>query len=180
MTYVDEVIDHLLKIEGGYVNDPSDSGGETNFGITAGVARSYGYHGQMKNLTRAMAHHIYKALYWEKPQFDQVYVINPQTAAKLFDIGVNMGVKRASEFLQRLLNVYNNRQSYWPDLVVDGDIGPKTLDVLSAYGVRRGSDGFNVMTKSLTCLQGAFYIELAERREKDEKFVYGWISNRIS
>ena len=29
-----EIISQVLKHEGGYVNDPTDMGGETNFGIT--------------------------------------------------------------------------------------------------------------------------------------------------
>src|SRR5689334_23212295 len=33
-----EAVERLLKLEGGYVDDPADSGGETNFGITK---RSY-------------------------------------------------------------------------------------------------------------------------------------------
>jgi len=168
-----------MKIEGGYVNDPSDSGGETNFGITVAVARGYGYAGQMKNLSKSMAYDIYKSVYWDRPQFDKVALVSTHVAAKLFDIGVNMGVGRASEFFQRLLNVYNNRQSHWSDIKVDKAIGPQTLDGFSAYFVRRGAGGLEVMVKSLSCLQGAFYIELAERREKDEKFVYGWISTRI-
>jgi len=36
-----------------------------------------------------------------------------------------------------------------------------------------------VLCRALNCLQGAYYIELAERREKDERFVYGWLKNRV-
>jgi len=35
------------------------------------------------------------------------------------------------------------------------------------------------MVLALNCLQGAFYVELAEKREKDERFVYGWLLNRV-
>jgi len=34
--------------------------------------------------------------------------------------------------------------------------------------------------KMLNALQGAYYIELAERREKDEDFIYGWFKHRVS
>ena len=34
LTTFNEIIEVVLKHEGGYVNDPSDLGGETNFGIT--------------------------------------------------------------------------------------------------------------------------------------------------
>jgi len=42
-----EIINQIIDVEGGYVNDPSGSGGETNFGITEAVARAYGYAGAM-------------------------------------------------------------------------------------------------------------------------------------
>lgn len=176
---IKDVIDHIIDIEGGYVDDPDDSGGETNWGITEPVAREYGYKGQMKNLSREMAFDIYKALYWEDPRYDDVAIVSEKVARKLFDIGVNAGVHRASVSFQRVLNVFNNRGTYYPDLVVDGKIGPKTLDTFSAFFARRGNHGLEVFHESLTCLQGAFYIGLAEAREKDEKFVYGWISNRV-
>lgn len=40
-----EIIDEIIRVEGGYVNDPADSGGETNFGVTVAVARAHGYTG---------------------------------------------------------------------------------------------------------------------------------------
>ena len=51
MSLKQRVIDQIIKVEGGYVNDPSDSGGETNYGITKHVARKYGYKGSMKRFT---------------------------------------------------------------------------------------------------------------------------------
>lgn len=179
MSYIDGEIDKIIQIEGGYVNDPADSGGETNFGITVATARRYGYQGEMKNMSRQIAHDIYKAEYWEGPGFDKVALVSEMVASKLFDIGVNSGQHRASTYLQRCLNVMNNQAKYWKDLKVDGKIGRVTLDALSGYYARRGSQGLTVLHTALTCLQGAGYIELAERREKDEKFVYGWIANRV-
>ena len=34
LTTFNEIIEVVIKHEGGYVNDPNDLGGETNFGIT--------------------------------------------------------------------------------------------------------------------------------------------------
>ena len=52
------VIDAILRAEGGYVNDPQDKGGETNYGITVAVARANGYTGPMRDLTVAVARDI--------------------------------------------------------------------------------------------------------------------------
>ncbi|MFX4427878.1 glycosyl hydrolase 108 family protein, partial [Acinetobacter baumannii] len=82
----------LIKREGGYVNDPLDSGQATKFGITQAVARSYGYQGEMTDLSLEIAREIYKKQYWLEPRFDQVNLISPTTAEELFDTGVNCGI----------------------------------------------------------------------------------------
>ena len=48
-------INEIIKVEGGVVNDPNDSGGATNFGITEQVAREYGYTNDMRDLPRVAA-----------------------------------------------------------------------------------------------------------------------------
>ena len=52
---IDDIIDHVLDVEGGYVNDPDDPGGATNHGITEREARAYGYEGAMRDLPRRTA-----------------------------------------------------------------------------------------------------------------------------
>ncbi len=32
---------------------------------------------------------------------------------------------------------------------------------------------------ALNCDQGVYYKNLSRRRQKDEKFVYGWLKNRV-
>lgn len=174
-----DMIDRVIKIEGGYVNDPSDSGGETKYGITAAVARRNGYTGRMKDLSYADAYKIYERLYWKSLRLDDVIEMSKELAWELFDTGVNMGVGRAGSFLQRGLNVMNNGGKFYDDLNVDGAVGPKTLGALNAYYARRGVEGMVVLTELLNCLQGAFYVTLAERRQKDEKFIYGWFKHRV-
>ena len=175
------VIDKIIEVEGGYVNDPEDSGGETNYGITKRVAREYGYKGSMKDLPRSLAFEIYENRFWDSMLLDEVQKIaGDDIAEEIADTGVNTGVHRASEFLQRSLNVLNNKGKDYPDLKVDGDIGARTVSALKAFIAKRGSEGTSVLYRMLNSLQGAFYVTLAERREKDEKFVYGWFKNRVS
>jgi lysozyme family protein len=169
-----EIIGAILGHEGGYVNDPRDSGGATNWGITERVARRHGYTGDMRRLTKADAIGIYTRSYWMPLQLDIISLRSASLAYILFDIGVNAGVGRAGAFLQRVLSVMNSRGKHYPDLAIDGDIGGKTLTALDKYCDRRGAEGVRVLCGSIKALQLAFYIELAERREKDEAFVYGW------
>jgi lysozyme family protein len=97
------------KIEGGYVNDPRDPGGETNFGISK---RSYPKV-NMKTLTRDGAIAIYKRDYWDAVNCD---ALPPMLAVALFDCAVNQGAGIAPKLLQRALGASP-----------DGVIGPKTI-----------------------------------------------------
>lgn len=170
------IISGIIKAEGGYVNDAADSGGETNFGITATAARAYGYVGDMRYLTWETAFAIYSARYWDAVRGDDLEALSPALAAEVVDSAVNMGTARAGRMLQRALNVLNQGGSLYPDLTVDGVVGALTVHAIDEY-LHARDDG--VLLKALNCLQGAFYIELAERREKDERFVYGWLRNRV-
>lgn len=178
-SFKNEFINQILAVEGGYVNDPADSGGETNFGITERVARKYGYLEPMKNMPVFVARQIYEALYWDALNLSEIEKLSRRIALELGDTGVNQGVGRAAEFLQRSLNVLNNQQKGYNDIKVDGDLGPNTLNALQKFIAWRGKDGEKVLFNMLNCLQGAFYVNLAERREKDEKFVYGWFKHRV-
>lgn len=170
------IINEIIRVEGGYVNDPRDSGGETNFGITVAVARANGYNGAMRDMPRSVAFDIYSARYWDAVKGDNLVKLSEHVAEEVVDTSVNMGPGRAGKFLQRALNVLNKRGSLYRDLAVDGAIGKATLSALRAY---LGSRDEETLVKALNCLQGAYYITLAERREKDERFVYGWFKNRV-
>lgn len=170
----------ITAVEGGYVNDPRDSGGETNHGITVAVARRNGYTGPMRDLTKAQALALYKREFYESPGFDQIAQISEAVAAELFDTGVNMGARRAGEFLQQSLNGLNNGGKLFADISEDGIAGAGTRRALSAYLKARGAEGERVLLKALNVLQGAYYIDLARRRPKDEAFLYGWLRTRVS
>ena len=172
-------IDKIIRIEGGYVNDKDDSGGETRYGITKATARAYGYKGRIRDMTEEIARKIYEKKYLGKLRFDEIATQSVEIAWKIADIGINMGIWRAGEFLQQSLNVLNRGGRDYEDLKVDGVIGKKTLKALKRFLRKRGKDGEEVLLKMLNAMQGAFYIELAQRRVKDEKFIFGWFKNRI-
>jgi lysozyme family protein len=181
---VSNLITEILKVEGWpkYTNDPADSGGPTKGGITLATLADYRKHRvtaeDVKNLTEEEARSIYLEKYWIKPKFDQVAIIDVQVAEELADTGVNMGPGTAVKFLQRILTGFNNQQKLYPDLKVDGQLGTVTLNALQSYLTHRGKEGKAVLLFSLDALQAVRYIEIVERREKDEAFVYGQILNR--
>lgn len=173
---IDDIISEILKAEGGYVNDPNDSGGETMYGITVAVARANGYTGSMKDLPLHKARDIYYQKYVVTPGFHKIHELNAAIAAEVVDTGVNMGPVVAGKFLQRSLNALCGA-----GLVVDGAVGPRTLNALYSFMDTRGRDpGTKVLLKTLNSLQCVRYIELVENATKNRTFIYGWVANRVN
>lgn len=88
MASFDEAFDALIGNEGGYSNNPKDPGGETMWGVTARVARAYGYTGPMLNLPRDTAKAIAKKLYWDPLHLDE---LDARVAFQIFDANYNGG-----------------------------------------------------------------------------------------
>lgn len=176
---VQQLIDRVIGVEGGYVFHPADRGGETIWGITAQVARAYGYTGPMRSLQRPVAVEIYRKRYWEEPGFGRVAEHAPRLAAELFDTGINMGTSVPGQFLQRALNVMNRKQRDYPDIPVDGRIGTMTIASLRAFLSVRGEPGEDVLIRVCEALQGARYVGIAEGDKEQEAFIYGWVSRRV-
>ena len=176
---IDDLIDEVIAREGGYSDHPADKGGPTRWGITEAVARAHGYAGEMRAFPRAEAEAIYRRIYWLRPGLDRVAERAPALAAELFDTGVNMGPAVAATFLQRTLNALNRGATDYPDMRVDGMIGPVTLAALDAFLRTRGDSGETVLVKAADALQGERYVRLAEQRPANEAFLYGWLAHRI-
>ena len=176
----DKLEGRLIGKEGGYSNHPSDRGGETMWGITADVARRYGYSGPMATMPRSTAAAIYRRRYWSEPGFDKVAERSATIAEELFDTGVNMGQAVAALFLQQALNLFNRQGKDYPDILEDGDNGPGTLRALDAFLKRRGKEGETVMVRALNSLQGARYFSITRARPANEDFAYGWFLQRVA
>lgn len=176
---IEHLIAEVIDREGGYANHPADRGGATCWGITEAVARREGYTGAIRALSRDTAISIYRRLYWQKPGLDRVGKRAALLAAEMFDTAVNMGPAVAIVFLQRALNALNRGASDYPDMVVDGAVGPVTLSALDTFLQLRGRAGETVLIKAVEALQGERYMTLAESRPANEAFLYGWLANRI-
>lgn len=173
---IQAVIDHVIQVEGGYSDHPNDPGGATMYGITVAVARANGYSGDMRQLPRSLAFQIYYNRYVVEPHFDTIVAMSSSIAAELIDSGVNAGVQRASEWLQEALNISNRQGADWPDIAVDGKIGPNTRAMLAKFIAKRGDA---LMVKLLNARQGMHYWQLAEKNTKFEDFIPGWFNARV-
>lgn len=110
MVSFDEAFDRLIGHEGGYVNNPADPGGETNWGISK---RQYPQL-DIKNLTRDDAKQIYRRDYWEPVG----KFLDSAVTFQVFDASVNHGISNAIRMLQRAIGVAD-----------DGYFGSVSLDV---------------------------------------------------
>ncbi len=127
MSRYDEAFGHIVVVEGGYVNDPRDPGGETKYGITDGqdgkVDGKVDVDGDgtgdvpVGKLTIADAKVVYHRNYWTPARCDD---LPWPLAAFVFDSAVNQGVQAALKLLQRALGT-----------VQDGVIGRNTLAAIA-------------------------------------------------
>ncbi|HCQ9810041.1 glycoside hydrolase family 108 protein [Acinetobacter baumannii] len=112
----DEVFERTIGHEGGYVNNPKDPGGETNWGITIATARENGFTNSMKSMTRAQAKEIYRVAFWKRAKCDQ---FTGAISYQIFDAAVNHGIGNAIRMLQRAVGVLD-----------DGKVGDETLGAI--------------------------------------------------
>lgn len=113
---------------------------------------------------------FYQRHFWDINRLTEIS--NQAIANELFDTGVNVGSVTAARWLQRACNYLNRNQRSWPNLKVDGMIGPITLsrvNALSAVDQRHLFDVLNIM-------QGMHYLNIIDRDPSQEVFLRGWIS----
>jgi lysozyme family protein len=114
----------VLKHEGGYKPaTPDDPGGETNRGI---CKRDYPNE-DIRNMTDERATAIYLTDYWLPSHLSQLPAALTEVAARVFDIGVDTGMKAAIICLQRALRAVTGRA-----LTEDGGIGAETVQAASS------------------------------------------------
>jgi len=170
------------KIEGRWVNNPNDKGKETYRGISR---KSWPYWigwmriDRMKNdikfpdtleLSKELQSEVidfYKKQFWSSLCLD--FVTSQVFANELFDTAVHFGLGTAGVILQRSLNVTNKNRTLYPNLMVDGKIGPKTVLMLNNHPDKK------LLLKTFNILQGAKYIALCEVDETQEVFFSGWM-----
>lgn len=178
MPSVEEIAAEIVAREGGYVNDPDDPGGATNFGVTIGTMKTLGLDlngdgridaSDVKALTREKAQEIFIEHYFRRPRLaDLPEAVQPS----VFDMYVNAGAN-AVKILQRLVA----RMGF--AAAADGVIGPKTLAAARAAAAAAPdhlADAYGIARRN-------YYYSLADQRPASRKYAQtrsggkgGWIT----
>ena len=117
----DQIFERCMGHEGGYVNNPKDPGGETNWGVTITTARANGYIGAMRSMTRNQAKEIYRKAFWERAKCAQYH---SAIGFQVFDACINHGIGNGIRMLQRAVGV-----------VDDGVVGQVTLGAINLKSI---------------------------------------------
>lgn len=159
-----------LKREGGFVNDPSDPGGATKYGVSMRWLNSKGLledselgyvPGEtplevVQRMTPQEAADLYEKYWWDAYHYGDI--VAQAVATKVFDTSVNVGPTRAHKFLQSVLL-----------LPQDGLLGPNTLAATNA------ANSITLLS-GLQNTQAAFYRSLVEKNPALDKFLAGWLN----
>ncbi len=178
MRSVRQLAEEIVAREGGFVDDPDDPGGATNFGVTIHTMRRLGLDltgdgvidsSDVRALTREQAIEIFITHYWARPR---ISALPEALQPSVFDMYVNAGAN-AVRILQRLLGDMGH------DLAVDGVIGPQTIRAAQAAA--------EAAPDHIACAYGIarreYYYALADRRPASRKYARrrdggkgGWIT----
>ena len=178
MHNIRQLAEEIVAREGGFVNDPNDPGGATNFGVTIHTMRRLGLDltgdgavdiNDVRAMTQSQAVDIFVEHYFQGPGIGGLpEMLQPS----VFDMYVNSG-SNAVRILQRLLI----EMGY--DIDVDGAVGPQTLRAANAAALSAPdhlADAYGIARRD-------FYYMLGDRRPASRRYARrrsggkgGWIT----
>ena len=176
MAQIQQALTKTLAFEGGYVFDKTDKGGETYKGISRVNFPNWSGWKDVDNYKRSYVGHsldamlqnniqvqqsiesFYKTNFWDRLGGDQIS--SQVVANNIFDFAVNSGVKRASQYAQRVAGVID-----------DGIIGKNSINAINALD----ASSFIAEYKNL---REAFLHSIAANNPTQLKFLNGWL-NRV-
>jgi lysozyme family protein len=157
----EKALKRILKHEGGFVNDPLDSGGMTNLGVTKRVWEEFVGHpvseADMRALTPEIIAPMYKMKYWNSSYCE---VLPKGLDYVVFDFAVNAGTGRSVKTLQQAIGC-----------VADGVIGPKTMAAIN------DAEPKDLIAK-FSDARADFYQGIVARKPDQARFIKGWL-NRV-
>jgi lysozyme family protein len=182
-SHFDDAILITLKHEGGFVNDPVDPGGATNWGMSIRYLKGRGDLdgdgrldgdidgdgdidvNDVRKMTMEQAIDLYYTGFWLKYGYDAIDDFD--IAAKIFDMTVNMGSIQAGKLTQRALNRLGQ------NLVVDGKLGAKSFAAINY-------EDPEMLLAELRQQQANFYLNLIRRNPSFAKYKRGWLRRAYS
>jgi lysozyme family protein len=189
------------QVEGIYSNESTDRGGETVFGlcyrdfkhligfwqaVAAHKAIANGDSGILKarlkadQVLQSRAAEAFKKAFWDPFNLDDMP--DQDLAEEVYEQATNMGGRVAATNLQEALNLCNTRLGpngpvqLWPDLALDGQIGPATHQALQAC---HAGGRLRAVMDVINSLQAEDYINIARRSPTQRVYIPGWIGQRV-
>jgi len=163
----DDIINFVIRAEGGFTNNPNDRGGATNFGITAATLNRYlckpgvATPDEVRAMTEATARAIYAKFYIAEPRFERI--ANAALRLVVVDAGVLHGVGHATEWLQSAVSA-----------TVDGDFGEETSAKIAAYAQP------NLLARRVLAKRFAAIASIVKNDPSQLEFLVGWINRAAS
>lgn len=161
----------ILAHEGQYVNNPSDPGRATNWGISLPFMQSIRPNetilaSDIKALTKEQAAEIYKKYFWDKYEYGRIS--DQAIATKIFDLAVNFGASQAHIITQRAV-----RAAIGWLLVEDGVLGEKSFSLINmAQRI--------MLMPALKSEAAAVYRMIAAKKPDSATFLIGWLNRAYS
>ena len=174
--YKTVIFDHVIRAEGGYVNDPDDNGGPTRYGVTQTVWTNFcgtdpsheDWPTDVKDISKEMA----KAYYDHRFSFMEMWRLPAPLWNSVFDFEVNAG-RNAIKVMQEMAREHGLRRNRHEPIEVDGIIGPLTEGGVNrlhwAFGTRH-------FLYQYTARRMAYYLTLTEKNPKYDKYLAGWLN----
>jgi lysozyme family protein len=187
-----QAVARLLGVEGGFVDDPTDKGGTTKFGISLRFLKAEGkidanHDGladfdldmdgdidgvDVRNLTMSGAVSLYYRCFWQREDCDSYPV---PIGEMLFDQAVNGGLLAAKKLLQRALNSCVVHIPGMARLTVDGDVGRRSRAALQAV-ISHPGFGVAAVAEAYRAAAAARYRAIVVEDPRQRRFLKGWLA----
>jgi lysozyme family protein len=183
MANCDKLFPFILKWEGGFANDPADSGGATNMGVTIGTWKQCGYDKDvdgdidvqdLKQISRQdVRDRVFIPYFWNRWKADN---IQSQKVANILVDWVWGSGAHGIKIPQRILGVK-----------VDGIVGQKTLNAVNFADPDELFDALykarvnflnDIVSKSVAAYErkiGRRATEQEKLKHTNKRFIKGWL-----
>ena len=177
VSLLNKILEVILKNEGGFVNDPYDLGGATNFGITEKTLEDFLGKKvtiqEVKDLDIELAKKIYILKYYTTSRIDE---FPNSMKLNLFDMLVHSGEKNTMLTLQKAINqTFLTSSSIQVELIADGIGGSKTIS--ACYDLEK-IFGFEIFRKVFLTKRKEFLEKIILKAPEQMVFFIGWM-NRL-